>query len=263
MPTVAEFKRELKARKSLGKLFPKQENSATQREPSALLQEVLNQALPKAIEKMVVGIVNDERFLKLVTEGVLKKIKVPRDGKDADENKLVWSVMGKIRIPRDGKDANERKIVESVLKKLPTPADEESLFNRVKSFIPKQKEFVIPEIKGADIINAINRLPIENALMIDGRHVKNLVGEGTKLGAIHRGGSTGSWNNEAVLGTINGSNVTFTLSRTPKQANSLVLTLARQVQILDVDYTISGNTITYLSAPDSSLSGEPHRAVYS
>lgn len=65
--------------------------------------------------------------------------------------------------------------------------------------------------------------------------------------------------NETPTGLVNGINTTFTLAHTPA-LNSLVLTIARQPQILGVDYTISGNTITYLSAPASGLT--PHNAIY-
>lgn len=70
-----------------------------------------------------------------------------------------------------------------------------------------------------------------------------------------------AWFNETPLGTIDGVNTIFTLADAPT-TNSLVLTLDRQPQILGVDYTISGNTITYLSAPDISLAGTPHNAIY-
>lgn len=72
---------------------------------------------------------------------------------------------------------------------------------------------------------------------------------------------SGTWFNETPTGLINGINTTYTLANTPA-ANSLVLTLARQPQILGVDYTISGSIITYLAAPDASLSGQPHNAIY-
>lgn len=70
-----------------------------------------------------------------------------------------------------------------------------------------------------------------------------------------------AWFNETPTGTIDGINTVFVLSETPA-ANSLVLTLARQPQILGDDYSISGSTITYLVAPDASLSGQPHNAIY-
>lgn len=75
------------------------------------------------------------------------------------------------------------------------------------------------------------------------------------------GGSGATWITEDVSGAINGSNVTFTLTHTPV-AGSLTLSLARQLQVLTQDYTISAGTITYVTAPDASLSGQPHKATY-
>jgi hypothetical protein len=70
------------------------------------------------------------------------------------------------------------------------------------------------------------------------------------------------WCNVNVSGTINGSNVTFTISPIPFDGNSLQLSLARQSQIQGIDYTLSGGTITYITPPDASLSGFPHVAIY-
>lgn len=76
------------------------------------------------------------------------------------------------------------------------------------------------------------------------------------------GGSGGTWTEETPTGTIDGVNTSFTLSAVPI-ANSLYLELARQPQVGGgVDYTLSGSTITYVIAPDASLSGQPHRARY-
>lgn len=70
------------------------------------------------------------------------------------------------------------------------------------------------------------------------------------------------WRVVSVSGTINGSNTSFTISPTPFDGNSLQLYLARQPQIQGIDYTLSGGTITYVVAPDASLAGSPHYAVY-
>ena len=72
-------------------------------------------------------------------------------------------------------------------------------------------------------------------------------------------GSFGTWYN--VSGTINGSNVTFTIPISP--VGQGILFLARQPQMPNMgattwDYSISGNTITYTTAPDGSLAGQPH-----
>jgi len=72
------------------------------------------------------------------------------------------------------------------------------------------------------------------------------------------------WKLVSVNGTIDGNNTTFTLagSIAPYDPNSMQLSLARQPQIQGIDYTISGTTITYVTAPPSSLSGEPHICQY-
>lgn len=74
------------------------------------------------------------------------------------------------------------------------------------------------------------------------------------------GGGTGTY--YTVTGTIDGSNVTFTI---PVAVTSdFILFLARQQQALTIDYTysagVSTTTITYAAAPDASLSGQPHQA---
>lgn len=65
---------------------------------------------------------------------------------------------------------------------------------------------------------------------------------------------------ETASGAINGSNVTYTLSQTPTVFISLEL--ARQSQVYTTDYTRVTTTITYVAAPDASLSGQPHIAKY-
>lgn len=55
--------------------------------------------------------------------------------------------------------------------------------------------------------------------------------------------------NETPSGTINSSNVTFTLANTPTPAASLILTVNGVVQYAAVDYTLTTNVITMASAP--------------
>lgn len=65
------------------------------------------------------------------------------------------------------------------------------------------------------------------------------------------GGSPNFADNETPSGTINGTNVTFTLAHTPSPTGSLILTLAglTQWQNASGDYTLSTNTITFALAP--------------
>lgn len=77
------------------------------------------------------------------------------------------------------------------------------------------------------------------------------------------GGSGAVWITESVTGIIDGANKTFTISHTPV-SGSLQLRIDRQPQEqgASLDYTISGSTITYNTAPDASLAGQPHVATY-
>jgi hypothetical protein len=70
------------------------------------------------------------------------------------------------------------------------------------------------------------------------------------------------WNYVNVSGTIDGFNTEFTISPVPFDSKSMQLKLARQPQEQEIDYTISGGTITYTEPPDPSLSGQPHTAQY-
>jgi hypothetical protein len=83
-------------------------------------------------------------------------------------------------------------------------------------------------------------------------------GAGTKIGTISTAGvptcvtETGSNQNQgAPTGTINSSNTSFTLSPTPTVAANVncFLNGLQQRQGAGNDYTISGATITYLTAP--------------
>lgn len=68
--------------------------------------------------------------------------------------------------------------------------------------------------------------------------------------------------NDAVQGAIDGSNATFTLSHAPSPSSSLQLFLNGTLQRQGVDYTLSGATITYTTAPSVYLASAPHIAFY-
>jgi hypothetical protein len=67
------------------------------------------------------------------------------------------------------------------------------------------------------------------------------------------GGSATNLYQETPSGTVNGSNVTFTLAHTPASPTNVNLFMngVQQQQGAGNDYTISGATITYLTAPNS------------
>lgn len=61
--------------------------------------------------------------------------------------------------------------------------------------------------------------------------------------------TSGTLTQETPSGTINGSNVTFTLANTPASNSSVQVYLDGVILIQTTDYTISGSTITMTTAP--------------
>lgn len=57
------------------------------------------------------------------------------------------------------------------------------------------------------------------------------------------------FNNETPSGTVNGSNVTFTLSAAPEEADAVLVFLDGIKLKKTTDYSISGTTITMVTAP--------------
>jgi hypothetical protein len=57
------------------------------------------------------------------------------------------------------------------------------------------------------------------------------------------------WITEVPSGTVNGSNVTFTLSQTPIENDAVLVFLDGLKQKQTTDYSISGTTITFVTAP--------------
>lgn len=67
------------------------------------------------------------------------------------------------------------------------------------------------------------------------------------------------WKDEAPSGTINGSNTSFTLSETPIENDAVELFLDGLYLTPTTDYSISGTTITMVTAP---ALGQTLRASY-
>lgn len=58
-----------------------------------------------------------------------------------------------------------------------------------------------------------------------------------------------TWAQEVPSGTVNSSNVTFTLAHTPKNSAAVHCHVDGLVQEQTADYSMSGATITFVSAP--------------
>ncbi len=65
--------------------------------------------------------------------------------------------------------------------------------------------------------------------------------------------------NEVPVGTINGSNTVFTLAGTPNPSTSLEVTMNGSEFSVTEDFTISGDTLTYVTAPPT---GSIHKVDY-
>ena len=72
-------------------------------------------------------------------------------------------------------------------------------------------------------------------------------------------GFVGTRKQESVSGTVNGVNVTFTVSQTPLNADGFQLYVNGVLQRLTTHYTRSGVTITMVTAPES---GQELDAIY-
>jgi hypothetical protein len=78
--------------------------------------------------------------------------------------------------------------------------------------------------------------------------------------SVEGGGGVAFADAETPSGTINSVNTTFTLVSSPNPAASLMLHLNGVLQTAGgVDYTLAGNTITYVTAP---ATGDKHIAWY-
>jgi hypothetical protein len=68
-------------------------------------------------------------------------------------------------------------------------------------------------------------------------------------------GITGTFHQETLSGTINGTNKAFTAAHTPG-----LIVLEGQLQVLSVDYTVSTLTVTFTNAPTDT--GNPPINIY-
>lgn len=83
-------------------------------------------------------------------------------------------------------------------------------------------------------------------ISVDGSSITGLGTPGSPL--VATGGTTNAYA-ETPSGTINSSNVTFTLAHTPADTDGVLVLLDGVTQYNGIDYTVSGSTITFSVAP--------------
>lgn len=92
-----------------------------------------------------------------------------KDGKDADEKRIVNEVLRRIPRPEDGRDADEEKIIREVLRKIPRPedgqdakVDYDSIIERVLGLLPERP--MVSSDTAEDIRNKLELLDGEERL---------------------------------------------------------------------------------------------------
>lgn len=134
--------------------------------------------------------------------------------------------------------------------------DVKEIVAMVLAKVPRAKDGISPKIEDVakQAVALINNNPDQEFVT-----VKQLT-EFLRRGGFRGGAGSGSTTTQAVYsdtvaGTIDGINTIFTVSTAINTAFTLYL--ANSVYQPIVDFTYSGTTITMVTAPDSSLSGQP------
>lgn len=105
-----------------------------------------------------------------------------------------------------------------------------------------------------------NRAQLDTSLLSGDQLYKFPDASGTFM--LTASGSGQFADNETPGGVFNDVNVTYTLANSPNPTGSLQLFSNGQFLNQGVEYTLSGSTITFATAPSSALSGLPFRAFY-
>lgn len=213
-----------------------------------------------------------------------------RDGKDTVDEKRIAREVASIIVedvadrvilrmpkPKDGTSVQKHEVIaelagyvpsaEEVAAKLPRPKDGKSItVEDVIAALRKEKKISIEHIHGLDeTIKSIRSQTANGAYLHGGG---DTVAAGTNVTIANINGrkvisatsGTSTFYTDTVSGTINGSNTAFTVPNTITSA--LALFLAGVPYQVGVDYTVSGTNITFTTAPDASLSGQPFYLIH-
>ncbi len=165
----------------------------------------------------------------------IKNIRIPEDGNDADEERVIRSVLAQLPPPKKGepgKSADEARIIRSILTQLPPPEkgepgkdatfEEEELFNK---FVGLLKD---------------NRL-------LDATHIKGLQGwikDGIKYQyeeLMHGAGISGKQEKSTTV--PDGIQTTFPFAHLPR-----VIVWNGAIQTFTDDYTVAGMSIIFTAS---------------
>jgi len=130
----------------------------------------------------------------------------------------------------DGKDADEQKIVKAVLSQIQIPTAQEIIDS-----MPKEE-------LNFDMVKGLKRFYKEfknQRLGFGGGGFSNIAMQRHFI------------DDETPSGTVNGSNKAFTVSKTPYTGSLKVFVNGQRMRVTE-DYTLSGKTITFVTAPPTS-----------
>lgn len=200
---------------------------------------------------------NHEKVVSDAADRVLARIPKPKDGKSVSKEEILKEV--RLQIPSSDSIINSIKFRKAI------ETDPTRIISMVMDHIEKNP-LKTKHISGLDqTISAIDNQTRKGYL--HGGGVPSLTaGSNITLTRTSDGGFSvaadggGTFYTDTVSGTINGSNKAFTVPNSISQA--LILFLAGMPYQPTIDFTTSGTTITFVTAPDSSLSGQPFYLIH-
>jgi len=182
-------------------------------------------------------IVNLAALIKHITESI--KIPAPIEGKKGVDAKpptdrellpLIRKVVSESKKELKGDMPSAREIEQMVM----------SVFKKMEDKIKGKDGAPAKNLTGKDIVKMLEALEEEDKLSFDE----------LKDAPIFRSTSQSVqlWQAEAPVGTVNGTNKIFTLTNIPDE-KSLELTVNGQTMREGTDFTVTGRTITFTTAP--------------
>jgi hypothetical protein len=162
----------------------------------------------------------------------------------SEHSSKMLEVDDKISMVKNGEDADEDVIVGKVLEKIEIPEIEE-----IENSLPRLGSQIRDSL---ELLQGDNRLDISAIKGIE--ELLNSV-KGSKLGGGGGGFSKLAFeryvvDDETPTGLVNNINTDFVLSRTPSGSSLKVYVNGQRLRVTE-DYTVSGRTITFLTAPQT------------
>ena len=153
--------------------------------------------------------------------------------------------IAELRDGRDGRDADDEMILERLKSEVPTVEDFGKQLPQMATGIRDALELLtgkerlnVSAIDGlSDMLNEFKKKYAERPLGSGGGGFSKIAMEGKFV------------DDETPSGLVNGTNKVFTIAKAPNPTGSLKVYKDGQRMIVTEDYTLSGNTITFTTAP--------------